>query len=1359
MSMNSITQNPKNAIGSIGLSLITLLLFSQSQKVKDFFHETTFENPVGSFSKQHTAQTNLPSYAKLTAAASPAFQDSDGDGIFNYIDVDDDNDGIPDDIEQSNAASSVLSGQVSVTLLNETFGVGTTRGRIYDNVPTASTTYCYEDGTTAQAADECDTNKDLNDGQYTINDQAGTTAVASWAPSYWYQGVDHTTADTNGKMALFNATPVITDEFYRTIVQGVIANAPLTYSFWVLNLDRSDAPGIGSRYRPNLTVEFRDLSNNLLNTITTGNIPPTTAGNLSGDWYQFSATFIPTTSSVSIIFKNNQVGGTGNDLALDDITITQSLVDSDQDNVADVYDLDSDNDGVGDIIEDRWNAFSFGYDRMDLTPAVWLDVNGNGWHDTPEAWYASNTSADFDGDSVPNYLDLDSDNDALFDVDEAGMYYGDGDINCDGEGEGTDSDQDGILSMFDTYSGFGNLGKALPLDTLSSGNPDFLNVQSNSGVYDINTTLFASLDSNNDGIIDGNADIDRDGIRDTFDTDTNYFGSPRDLNRKLYLDFDGRNDYGQGSSILGGLSNASLMGWINLNSAFSSEGMVMGQNRFNIHITTARKLAAVVNGTTLTCDTNILNTAQWYHVGAVYGGGLLKLFLNGEMVASTTASGSIAADATALTIGKDPSLSTKYFKGKIDELRVFNVALTDEQFQRMVYQEIQNTASQVRGAVIPKDIGALPFANLLRYYRMDVYKNDIIDDLSTPGFDTGTGMKIYNNKTINVQQAPMPFVTERAGDFATAVNSPTNEIRGMDIMDQDWSIVQVKHNISETSDNTDLGMIVDPAITVTMNNDTKIQNDWYLQLDGKIDLQGKSQLVQTTNSDLEVSSSGWMERDQQGQANKFNYNYWSSPVGAINSSSNNTQYTVDQVLRDGTDPNDIHSITWTPGYDSAPTTPITLSSYWIFKFQNLSPVYANWEAVGQNGTLAAGQGFTMKGIDNGQESQNYTFVGKPNNGTISIPIAANNLNLCGNPYASALDADDFIVDNLTATTGAIYFWEHYNTNPSHILLEYQGGYAVRNLIGGIPPVSPAGISGLGTSTRIPSRYIPVGQGFLMYGSTVGGDIIFNNNQRNFVKETDVNSNILFRQNTDTIANNTQKEIHERRRRSSAKIRLGFTSPNGYHKQILLGFMNELASAGIDKGYDAPQLDNLSNDMCFINNNVKLSIQGDGFFNRFRIFPLSVKIDSEGVVKFTLDGVENLESNQKIYIYDAITNEYYNIKNEPYTVSLQVGNFDNRFSLCFKRNAYTSNKIENSSSLDVSLVNNDKSIIISKIDADTALQSATLYNMLGQFIAEWKLNDSNQVEVVQIPVNDISQGTYIIKVKTSSGNVTKKVIIQ
>jgi hypothetical protein len=65
-------------------------------------------------------------------------------------------------------------------------------------------------------------------------------------------------------------------------------------------------------------------------------------------------------------------------------------------------------------------------------------------------------------------------------------------------------------------------------------------------------------------------------------------------------------------------------------------------------------------------------------------------------------------------------------------------------------------------------------------------------------------------------------------------------------------------------------MFVDTGKKISMNNDTNIQNDWYLKLDGKIDLVGMSQLVQTAESDLDVTSAGSIERDQQGQSNKYN---------------------------------------------------------------------------------------------------------------------------------------------------------------------------------------------------------------------------------------------------------------------------------------------------------------------------------------------------------------------------------------------------------------------------------------------------------------------------------------------------------
>jgi hypothetical protein len=119
-------------------------------------------------------------------------------------------------------------------------------------------------------------------------------------------------------------------------------------------------------------------------------------------------------------------------------------------------------------------------------------------------------------------------------------------------------------------------------------------------------------------------------------------------------------------------------------------------------------------------------------------------------------------------------------------------------------------------------------------------------------------------------------------------------------------------------------------------------------------------LVQTADSELDATSAGFIERDQTGQSNKFNYNYWSSPVSSINNTTVNHGYTVAGVMKDGTTATP-QNIQWTTGVNSSATSPITLSSYWIFKFQNLTNSYANWTTVGQNGALLAGQGFTLKG--------------------------------------------------------------------------------------------------------------------------------------------------------------------------------------------------------------------------------------------------------------------------------------------------------------------------------------------------------------------------------------------------------------
>ena len=1331
------------------------------------FNPTTKGIKTATFSLVTSVPGMNPYNFDIKGLGVQTYLDTDTDGVTDNLDMDDDNDEIPDLKEQTDGLAYPLANLVSYTFLNETFGAGTTRGLININTPGATCNYCYEDGIVGTDTGACNYQHDysLNDGEYTVNylisdPSGGATNIASWSSTNWTAQSDHT-GDPYGRMGIFNAS-YTAGTFYETTITGVIPNIPINYSFWVLNIMSKAA--FPSTIYPNITVEFVDLNNTLISTFSTGDIGRCTSVKTDNtcalsQWLNFTTSVnLGNVTSFIVRFKNNATGGNGNDLALDDIKITQNYVDSDGDGIANIFDLDDENDGIPDIEEAGFKAYSNGGSKLDSS--LWVDTNHNGILDAIDAQITAGTYsiADTDGDGVPNYLDLDSDNDSSFDVDEANILNGDGDINDDGKGDLLDSDNDGILDLYDNLTGFGTTLRTYAKDTDGDGIPDYLELDpNNDGIYDIQTGLYGSLDTNNDGKIDGSVDIDKDGILDSFDTNTAVIGSPRDLGRKLELDFDGRNDYAENTAVLGGLAKASLMAWIDLNSAFSTDGVIVGQDKFQIRVTSAKYLEVAVNSTTLTYSTLALNTSQWYHVAAVYGGGILKLYLNGILVASQSVSGSIAADATKLTLGRDPLSSTKYFKGKIDEIRVFNTALTDAQVQKMVYQEIQNTSSQVRGAIVPKNVPALPFANLLRYYRMDTYKDDIVDDLTTSSIDKGTGMKIYNFKNIYVQQAPMPFVTKRTGTFATAIDDSTNDIRGLDAMDQDWSIIQVKHNVTEVSNNIDLGMLVDPGVTVTMNNDTKIQNDWYLKLDGTLILGGKSQLVETTNSDLDVTSAGSVHRDQQGQSNLYNYNYWSSPVGPINSSTNNNAFTVDGVMKDGTTATP-QNITWTTGLNGSPTSPVTLSSYWIFKYQNLSNAYANWAAVGQTGSLLPAQGYTLKGSGAATATQNYTFVGKPNNGVITTTIAAGNLNLSGNPYPSAIDANAFILGNSDSITGTLYFWEHASNNNTHTVANYQGGYSALNLTGGTGPVAPADISGLGTSSKTPNRYIPVGQGFFIVGSTIGGTVTFDNSHRGFIKEDDsANSSTLFKHSlTPNVAegNNAEDPITID---TFKRVRIGLTSSDNYHRQILLGFMENHATDGIDAGYDAVNIDNQLNDMYFMNSSKKLNIQGVGYFDTNNVYPIGIKTNVAGTVNITLDSTENLAAGQNVYVLDNTNGEYHEITSNPYSVQLPQGLTENRFTVTFKNGTALANtNFDLNNEINIAYSNSVNTLNIKNNIADVTVEKVTLYNLLGQLITTFELKDQNQQNIL-LPIKDLSTGTYIVKVKTDKGDTTKKIV--
>lgn len=201
-------------------------------------------------------------------------------------------------------------------------------------------------------------------------------------------------------------------------------------------------------------------------------------------------------------FDVNTLGGT--DLNNDGVDDSVFPVSTDPDGVPDYLDTDSDNDGILDTREGNVTGTDTDSDGIDDALDVNLtggpDANGDGIDDS----YAF---PDTDGDGVPDFRDLDSDDDGLFDVTEGGR---------------ADADVDGLLDA-------GQPAGSSVTDTDGDTVPDFRDLDSDAdGTNDVVEAGYGALDLNGDGRIDAGPDADLDGIRDSRDNSPNAFGSPAD---------------------------------------------------------------------------------------------------------------------------------------------------------------------------------------------------------------------------------------------------------------------------------------------------------------------------------------------------------------------------------------------------------------------------------------------------------------------------------------------------------------------------------------------------------------------------------------------------------------------------------------------------------------------------------------------------------------------------------------------------------------------------------------------------------------------------------------------------------------
>lgn len=369
-------------------------------------------------------------------------------------------------------------------------------------------------------------------------------------------------------------------------------------------------------------------------------------------------------------------------------------------------------------------------------------------------------------------------------------------------------------------------------------------------------------------------------------------------------------------------------------------------------------------------------------------------------------------------------------------------------------------------------------------------------------------------------------------------------------------------------------------------------------------------------------------------------------------------------------------------------------------------------------------------------TQIVNFVGVPNNGTYTVPVVggASQLNLLGNPYPSALNADLFMNANSSVLDGTIYLWTH---NTPITAGQYDADdYAIYNYLGG---TGTSASPNPGLNSEIPTGKIASGQGFFIKG-LANGTATFTNAMR-----VAGNNDQFFRMSQPVAASTPAVEKH--------RYWIDVFNATGIFKQNLFGYVTG-GTMGIDRGMDSEMV-NLTSPIVLYSKvgDTKLAIQGRGLpFDVNDQIPLAYQSTVAASYTIRLSMFDGLFESQDIYLEDKLLNVIHNLKGGDYTFTTAVGTFEDRFVL-----RYTNTTL----GVDVPVLD-ENTVIVYRNGKDLIVNSGVvnmsevmIYDLRGRLLASQQ--QVNATETVFTTLPDTQQ-VLLVKIKAENGaEVTKKVV--
>ena len=227
---------------------------------------------------------------------------------------------------------------------------------------------------------------------------------------------------------------------------------------------------------------------------------------------------------------------------------------------------------------------------------------------------------------------------------------------------------------------------------------------------------------------------------------TRLAGQPIPYNLALKCDGSGANSYVKipDNSIFDQTSSGSFEAWIYLNATgfqpIFQKGATQVTTTFAVGISSFQFLFLTIGGVSFMSYGTTLTTGKWYHVAATWSGGpnfTIKLYVNGVLAATHTHNVTMPTNSDDAWIGRD--YGSHRFNGYIDEVRIWDLALTQEQIKNNMI---------ISGRALLQD------SQLEGVWNFDGHLGNLSSTSGIDGsFNTGTGndcrLSGYSNENIS----------------------------------------------------------------------------------------------------------------------------------------------------------------------------------------------------------------------------------------------------------------------------------------------------------------------------------------------------------------------------------------------------------------------------------------------------------------------------------------------------------------------------------------------------------------------------------------------------------------------------------